>query len=83
MQGDKYYINYEQKMNVLSNKNRYRFLLELPNTASYRKAFYNVYAYMTVKAPGENSVAKTYISNVQTLNIYPTVLTNATPVIGT
>ena len=79
----KYYINYEQDMKVLSNKNRYRFLLELPNTASYRKAFYNVYAYMTVKAPGENSVAKTYISNVQTLNIYPTVLTNATPVIGT
>ena len=80
MQSGKFYINYEQNMNVLSNKNRYRFLLELNNIASYRKAFYNVYAYMTVKAPGENSVAKTYISNVQTLNIYPTVLTNATPV---
>lgn len=79
MQNGKFYINYEQNMNVLSNKNRYRFLLELNNTASYRKAFYNVYAYMTVTAPGE-SVAKTYISNVQTLNIYPTVLTNATPV---
>lgn len=79
MKNGKFYINYEQNMNVLSNKNRYRFLLELPNTASYRKAFYNVYAYITVKAPGE-SVAKTYISNVQTLNIYPTVLTNAKPV---
>ena len=79
MQNEKFYIKYEQNKNVLSNKNRYRFLLELPNTAPYRKAFYNVYAYITVKAPGE-TVAKTYISNVQTLNIYPTVLTNAKPV---
>ncbi len=67
------YTNYTVADEHLTNKNRYQFMLTMDNTLAYRKAFFNVYAYMTVTAP--DKTVTTYISNVQTVNIYETVLT--------
>lgn len=53
----------------LTNMNRYQYYFEVDNTDSYWKRFYNVYAYVTITTPGETT-STTYISNVETLNIY-------------
>jgi len=52
----------------ISNKNRFGFTIGFNNTAANHKKFYNVYSYVTVTTP--ENVTTTYISNVQTLNIY-------------
>ncbi len=58
----------------ISNKNRYMFTLSLSNTEANQKKFYNVYSYVTITTP--DGVTTTYISNVQTLNIYTTGTTD-------
>jgi len=62
--------NYE-----LTNKNRYSFAIGFNNTAANQKKFFNVYSYVIVETP--DGVSTTYISNVQTLNIYTTGTTEA------
>ena len=54
----------------LSNKNRFMFTIGFNNTAANQKKFFNVYSYVTITTP--KKVTTTYISNVQTLNIYNT-----------
>ena len=61
---------YDTEYLGISNKNRYQFAFEFNNTESYQKRFYNVYSYITITTP--DGVTSTYISNVQTLNIYST-----------
>ncbi len=59
----------------LTNKNRYSFAIGFNNTAANQKKFYNVYSYVIVTTP--EGVSTTYISNVQTLNIYTMGTTGA------
>ena len=59
----------------LTNKNRYSFAISFNNTAANQKKFYNVYSYVIVETP--DGVSTTYISNVQTLNIYTMGTTGA------
>lgn len=54
----------------ISNKNRFVFTIGFNNTAANQKKFFNVYSYVTITTP--EKVTTTYISNVQTLNIYNT-----------
>ncbi len=54
----------------ISNKNRFGFTIGFNNTAANQKKFFNVYSYVTITTP--EKVTTTYISNVQTLNIYNT-----------
>lgn len=58
---------YDASEHNITNKNRVLFVLEQNNTESNQNRFYNVYGYLTVTY---NGVTTTYISNVQTLNIY-------------
>ncbi len=55
---------------ILTNKNRFGFTIGFNNTEANQKKFFNVYSYVTVTTPA--GVKTTYISNVQTLNIYET-----------
>ncbi len=59
----------------LTNKNRYSFAIGFNNTEANQKKFYNVYSYVMVTTP--DGVSTTYISNVQTLNIYTMGTTGA------
>lgn len=58
---------YDATEHNITNKNRVLFVLEQNNTSGNQNRFYNVYGYLTVTY---NGVTTTYISNVQTLNIY-------------
>ena len=66
---------YNTKSLSISNKNRYQFAFAFNNTAANQKKFFNVYSYVTVTTP--EGVTSTYISNVQTLNIYLTGTSSA------
>ena len=70
-----YCIVYDASNYDLTNKNRYSFTFGFDNTAANQKKFYNVYSYVTVTTP--EGVTTTYISNVQTLNIYTMGTTGA------
>ena len=61
---------YDTSAYKLTNKNRFDFSIGFNNTSANQKKFYNVYSYVTVTTPED--VTTTYISNVQTLNIYKT-----------
>ncbi|MBQ8001602.1 MAG: starch-binding protein [Ruminococcus sp.] len=63
-----YGYKYDASNHNITNKNRVLFVFEHNNTESNQNRFYNVYSYLTVTTPDE--VTTTYISNVQTLNIY-------------
>jgi len=54
----------------ITNKNRFRFIIKFNNTETNHKKFFNVYSYVTITTP--DNVSTTYLSNVQTLNIYTT-----------
>ena len=66
---------YDTSDREVSNKNRFMFTISFNNTMSYQKRFYNVYSYVTVTTP--EGVTNTYISNVQTLNLYNIGTTDA------
>ena len=59
---------YSGKNYQLTNKNRYQVSFSFNNTLANQRKFYNVYSYIVITPPGGE--ATTYISNVQTLNIY-------------
>ncbi len=61
---------YDTSSYKLTNKNRFDFTIGFNNTLANQKKFYNVYSYVTITTPED--VTTTYISNVQTLNIYET-----------
>ncbi len=63
-----YGYKYDASGLEITNKNRVLFVLEHNNTEKNQNRFYNVYSYLTVTTP--DNVTTTYISNVQTLNIY-------------
>lgn len=65
---------YDATDHNITNKNRVLFVLEQNNSDGNRNRFYNVYGYLTVTY---NGVTTTYISNVQTLNIYDAGTTDA------
>ncbi len=60
----------------ITNKNRIQFVINFNNTEKNQNRFYNVYSYVTVTT--NDGVTTTYISNVQTLNIYETGVSDAT-----
>lgn len=66
--GSTYCTIYDASSHNITNKNRVLFVLEMNNTEKNQNRFYNVYSYLTVTTP--EGVKTTYISNVQTLNIY-------------
>lgn len=65
-----YCIVYDCSNYNVTNKNRFDFSIGFNNTAANQKKFFNVYSYVTITTP--EKVTTTYISNVQTLNIYET-----------
>ena len=68
--GSTYGTLFDASNHNITNKNRVQFVISFNNTESYQNRFYNVYSYVTVTTP--DGVTTTYISNVQTLNIYET-----------
>ncbi|MBQ7385838.1 MAG: starch-binding protein [Ruminococcus sp.] len=77
---DEYYTVYDSSDKFVSNKNRFRIVIESENTVSKRGAFYNVYAYVGIKDK-DTGVIEYYFSNLQTLNFYvvgTNVVTNST-----
>ncbi len=74
--GSRYGTLMDATSHNITNKNRIQFVVGFNNTEKNQNRFYNVYSYVTVTT--DDGVTSTYISNVQTLNIYETAVKDAT-----